>query len=107
MTKILMIVTSHAVMGATGQPTGVWFEELTTPYYTFADAGAEIDIASINGGEVPIDPHSVNEKGGDPQSVQRFLKDESAMGKIKTALKVDAVSAKNYDAIFLPGGHGT
>jgi len=32
MTKILMITTSAARMPG-GEPTGVWLEELTTPYY--------------------------------------------------------------------------
>ena len=36
--KILIILTSHATIGQHGQPTGVWFEELTTPYYAFIDA---------------------------------------------------------------------
>lgn len=43
--RILMIVTSQATMGDDPRPTGVWFEELTTPYYVFADAGADVDIA--------------------------------------------------------------
>jgi putative intracellular protease/amidase len=34
-------------MGDTGKPTGVWFEELTTPYYTFVNAGYQIEIVSI------------------------------------------------------------
>jgi hypothetical protein len=36
---VLMIVTSHAQLGSTGKPTGIWAEELTTPYYALVDAG--------------------------------------------------------------------
>ena len=45
--KILMILTSQATMGDDPRPTGVWFEELSSPYYAFVDAGAQVDIASI------------------------------------------------------------
>lgn len=104
--KILMIVTSHAQMGDTGKPTGVWFEELTTPYYAFVDAGAEVDIVSIAGGEVPIDPRSLKPIGQNAPSVDRFLRDASAMTKIKTSGPVENAGLF-YDAVFLPGGHGT
>jgi hypothetical protein len=31
MQPVLMILTSHAQLGNTGEPTGLWAEELTTP----------------------------------------------------------------------------
>lgn len=105
--KILMILTSHAVMGDTGKPTGVWFEELATPYYAFIDAGAQVDIASIQGGKLPIDPRSIQPAGENAQSVERFLKDAVAMEKIETSPSIEGLSVADYDAVFLPGGHGT
>ena len=33
MPKILIVTTSHDRLGDTGQPTGLWLEELATPYY--------------------------------------------------------------------------
>ena len=44
--KILFIVTSSFTMGEGGEPTGVWFEDVATPYYAFVDEGAEVTIAS-------------------------------------------------------------
>ena len=105
--KILVVLTSHALLGNSGQPTGLWLEELSTPYYAFTDAGAEVDIVSINGGKVPIDPHSMKPQGNNPESVERFLKDKAAMHSIEVSAKLGGVSAKGYDAVFLPGGHGT
>lgn len=105
--KILIILTSHALIGDTGRPTGVWFEELATPYYVFVDAGAEVGIASIDGGAVPIDPHSLNPEGRNPASVDRFLKDAAAMRQVRESRKVTESSADGYAAVFLPGGHGT
>ena len=105
--KILMIVTSQATMGTSNHPTGVWLEELTTPYYAFSDQNVEVDIASIQGGQIPVDPNSEQPFGKNPASVERFLKDPVAIAKVKSSLKIDQLSAQSYDAIFLPGGHGT
>ncbi len=105
--KVLIILTSHAVIGDTGKPTGVWFEELTTPYYAFVDAGASVEIASIDGGKVPIDPASIETAEKNPPSVNRFLADKDAMAQIEASRPVTQVSADDYDAVFLPGGHGT
>lgn len=105
--KILMILTSQATMGDDPRLTGVWFEELSTPYYAFVDAGAQVDIASIVGGKIPIDPHSLEGEGHHPPSVERFLKDTSAMRKIEVSMKIDGLSTEGYSAVFLPGGHGT
>lgn len=105
--KILFVVTSAAFMGDTGEPTGLWFEELTTPYYAFVDAGAEVDIVSIAGGAVPIDPRSKKPLGENPASVDRFLRDPKAGAKIADTKAIAGVDASQYDAVFLPGGHGT
>lgn len=105
--SILMILTSQATMGDDPRPTGVWFEELATPYYAFVDAGAQVDIASIAGGKIPIDPHSLAAESKNPPSVERFLKDAAAMQKIEDSIKIDGLSTAGYAAVFLPGGHGT
>jgi len=105
--KILMILTSQATLGDNPRPTGVWFEELSTPYYAFVDAGAEVDIASIAGGKIPIDPHSLEAEGNNPPSVERFLKDPAAMRKIELSTRIDGLATAGYAAVFLPGGHGT
>ncbi|PZQ53452.1 MAG: type 1 glutamine amidotransferase domain-containing protein [Novosphingobium pentaromativorans] len=104
--KILIVLTSHAQIGETGRSTGVWIEELTTPYYAFIDAGADVDLASTAGGEVPVDPGSMAEADR-PESVARFLADAPAMEKLKHSLKVADLTAEPYDAVFLTGGHGT
>jgi hypothetical protein len=32
--RVVVAATSHGRMGASGEATGVWLEELATPYYT-------------------------------------------------------------------------
>ena len=44
--KILIVLTSHDTLGATGRKTGFWLEEFAAPYYAFLDAGAELTLAS-------------------------------------------------------------
>lgn len=105
--KILFILTSASTMGVSDKPTGLWFEELATPYYAFLDTGASVTLASIAGGTAPIDPRSVKPKGENEDSVDRFLGDEAASGALTDTLPLSTIDISEYDAVFLPGGHGT
>ena len=35
--RMLMVMTSHEIMGDTGKKTGMWLEEFAAPYYAFKD----------------------------------------------------------------------
>lgn len=105
--RILIITTSAATMGANDKPTGLWLEELTTPYYAFLDAGAEVTLASIAGGKVPVDPGSVKPAGENDASVERAMKDADFQARIAATPRFDTLDASAFDAIVLPGGHGT
>ncbi len=105
--KILIVTTSHASLGDSDKTTGLWIEELTTPYYAFIDAGADVKIVSIAGGAVPIDPGSQKADGENPPSVERFRADEKFQAAIAHTPALTEVNASEYDAVFLPGGHGT
>ena len=54
--RALIVTTSHDTLGETGRATGVFASEMTVPYYVFLDAGLEVDIVSIEGGEIPVEP---------------------------------------------------
>ncbi|MEE4659646.1 MAG: type 1 glutamine amidotransferase domain-containing protein, partial [Halieaceae bacterium] len=92
--RALIITTSHGVLSAPGQtegpPTGVFASEMTHPYYTFLDGGMEVDIASITGGEVPIDPISFNFLVISPED-KRFLSDPFAQEKARYSIPVSDV----------------
>ena len=105
--RILMIVTSNARMGDTGKATGLWAEELAVPYYRFADAGLQVDLASPLGGPTPIDAGSLKPRGQNEPMVERLLADEAVQAKMRQTTKVADVDATTYDAVFFPGGHGT
>ena len=57
MSKILMVLTSHNILGNTGRQTGFWLEEFTAPT-TCSSTRASITVASPKGGQPPIDPKS-------------------------------------------------
>ncbi len=103
--KILMILTSHDELGDTGQKTGFWLEELAAPYYAFTNAGAEITLASPQGGQPPLDPKS-NEPDFQTDLTRRFEADESATAQLATTVRLDSLSQADFDAVFYPGGHG-
>jgi putative intracellular protease/amidase len=104
--RILIVITSHDRLGDTDEKTGFWLEELASPYYVFVDAGAEVTLASIQGGQPPLDPKS-DLPESQTESTQRFMGDGSAKVKLQNTLSVASVNPDDYDAIFLPGGHGT
>ncbi|MFT7108352.1 MAG: putative intracellular protease/amidase [Yoonia sp.] len=103
--KILMVLTSHDEMGNTGNKTGFWLEEFAAPYYVFKDAGADITIASPEGGQPPIDPSS-DDDGAQTDDTRRFKADADAKKHLATTLKLSDVTESGFDAIFYPGGHG-
>lgn len=101
--KILILLTSHEMMGDTGKKTGFWLEELAIPYNVFKAAGAEVTLASPKGGKAPADPRSEEQPSAE---VKAFLADKAAMTKLNATQKVSDLKGK-YDAIFVAGGHGT
>ncbi|MBT2794279.1 type 1 glutamine amidotransferase domain-containing protein [Paraburkholderia strydomiana] len=103
--KILMVLTSHNLLGNTGKPTGFWLEEFTAPYYVFMDAGANVTVASVKGGQPPIDPKS-DEPGNQTDSMERFKKDPAAQKVLANTVKLSEVTSDGYDTVFYPGGHG-
>ncbi|QSQ17093.1 type 1 glutamine amidotransferase domain-containing protein [Myxococcus landrumensis] len=100
--KVLLIVTSHSQFGDTGEKTGFWLEELAAPYEQFAQAGAQVDIASPRGGLPPVDPRSEKEASA---ATRTFLADAQAKRKLANTLVLAQVK-DTYDAYFVVGGHG-
>ncbi len=103
--KILMVLTSHSALGNTGQKTGFWLEEFAAPYYVFRDAGAEVTLASPQGGQPPLDPKS-DAPDAQTDATRRFKKDTAGQTALAHTHTLSEVSAADFDAVFYPGGHG-
>ena len=105
MKKVLFVVTSHEKLGNTNEKTGFWVEELVAPYYELTDNGVQIDIASPQGGQPPIDPKS-NDASAQTEDTKRYEKDTDLQTKLKNTHKLSTINQADYDAVFYPGGHG-
>lgn len=103
--RALVITTSHGVLGDTGRATGVFGSEMTVPYYAFLDARLEVDIASIKGGEIPVEPFSMSWALA-TDADYRFKKDAAAMDKLENSISIAQVDPEGYDVVFLSGGWG-
>ncbi|MDA8788655.1 type 1 glutamine amidotransferase domain-containing protein [Porticoccaceae bacterium] len=108
-TRALIVTTSHEVLNApgetTGKATGIALSELTHPYYSYLDAGMQIDVASIKGGQIPVDPSGLGRAMISPED-KRYLNDPTLLAKVENSLLIDDVDFTQYDAIFLVGGWG-
>ncbi|PYZ91640.1 glutamine amidotransferase [Salipaludibacillus keqinensis] len=96
--KILMVLTSHSTI-ADDQATGLWLEEYAAPYATFIKNGFDVTVVSIEGGQVPLDPNSLEE--------ETPFEWQEAQAKLSNTAKLSEEHISGFDAVFLPGGHGT
>jgi putative intracellular protease/amidase len=103
--KILIVVTSHDKLGNTGRKTGFWLEEFAAPYYVFTDAGASVTVASPKGGQPPIDPKSDDPNNQTPAQT-RIKADKAVLAVLANTVRLDSVSADDFDTVFYSGGHG-
>jgi putative intracellular protease/amidase len=103
--RALVIATSHDTLGDTGKKTGVFASEMTAPYYTFLDAGMSVEVASVRGGKIPIEPMSVKWPLRSSHD-SRFLKDADFRRKTDASPSVSGIDGAQYDAVFLAGGWG-
>eukprot|EP00616_Rhizochromulina_sp_CCMP1243_P009784 CAMPEP_0118969984 /NCGR_PEP_ID=MMETSP1173-20130426/6976_1 /TAXON_ID=1034831 /ORGANISM="Rhizochromulina marina cf, Strain CCMP1243" /LENGTH=229 /DNA_ID=CAMNT_0006919285 /DNA_START=71 /DNA_END=760 /DNA_ORIENTATION=+ len=102
--KVCIVLTSAAFLG--DHATGLWLEELSTPFYQFKEAGFEVVLASPKGGPCPIDAGSMS---GDffTESGRKFVQDPEAMGALSHSVALESVDLASVDALYLAGGHGT
>lgn len=103
--RALILATNQDVLGDTGKPTGVASSELTAPYYEFLDAGMEVDLASVRGGRIPVDPQTLLWLIHAPYD-DRALADPVLQEKIASSKKVPELDFTQYDVVYLAGGWG-
>ena len=107
--KALIVATNQAELnkhGKTGgKATGAFASEITAAYYDFIDASMQVDIASIKGGKIPIEPQSLSYFLKISED-KRFLQDPELKEKVKNSKKITDIDFTTYDIIFLAGGWG-
>lgn len=99
---VLIVLTSHAQMGDTGKPTGFFLGELTHPLEVFDKAGVPVELASIRGGEPPVDGLDLQDEIN-----ARYWNDPGFRAKLSATKKLSDLDPADYSAVFFSGGHGT
>ncbi|HEY5662987.1 MAG TPA: sulfatase-like hydrolase/transferase [Ilumatobacter sp.] len=102
--RALVVATNHGTLDI-GKPTGVFASEMTVPYYAFHDAGMSVDVASPNGGVIPVDPMSLKPVIRTAED-DRFLADDDFRAKVTGSFAIGDLDMTAYDIVFLAGGWG-
>ncbi|MEU0077973.1 type 1 glutamine amidotransferase domain-containing protein [Micromonospora tulbaghiae] len=97
-TRALIALTSHSELGRTGRSTGYYVGEAAEPWEVFRAAGYDVDLASVAGGEPPVDGRDENDT-----TQNDFL----ATAGVTDTPKAADVDPERYDVILFAGGHGT
>ena len=111
----LIITTSHGTLDKydknhnfikkSNKRTGVYASEFTEAYYTFTDGGMKVDLASIQGGQIPIDPLSMIYPARTKDD-WRFSRDPQLKDRVQNSLAISSIDFVKYDVIFISGGWG-
>jgi len=94
-----LFVTTSSNQLAPDHPTGLWLEEFAVPYMAATEAGIAVTVASPKGGAVPLDPKT------EPNEKQQ-KNWAAAIQALRNSVTLASVQKENFDAIFIPGGHG-
>jgi len=98
----LCVVSSHPVKGDSGQATGFWLSELTHALAVLEDAGIPTHLASVRGGQPPIDGFDLSDKVN-----ARYWNDTAFRTALAHSRCLADVDTSRYSAVFFAGGHGT
>ncbi|MFD9126394.1 type 1 glutamine amidotransferase domain-containing protein [Kitasatospora sp. NPDC059571] len=110
MAKVLFIVsgaTYWVLKDGTRYATGYWAEEFAMPYRRLTEAGHEVVIGTPGGVVPTVDMMSLRpamaggEKGA--LELEEIIRSAEAM---RRPLRLSDVRLEDYDAVYLPGGHG-
>ena len=106
--KVLLIAANPSTSRTTGWPIGFWWAELTHPYWTFTEAGYDVEIRSPAGGTLEADGFSdpEHESGYSAHDLISlgFKKSPRHAGLLQDTRSVAGVDPADYDALFVAGG---
>lgn len=110
MAKLLFVMTGAAywtLKDGTRHATGYWAEEFAAPYKALTDAGHQITVATPNGVIPTVDMMSLRpEMAGSPQIALDLEETIRSAEVMRRPLHLADARLEDYDAVYLPGGHG-
>ncbi|HVW10004.1 MAG TPA: type 1 glutamine amidotransferase domain-containing protein [Bryobacteraceae bacterium] len=113
--KVLVLVSSGLGLplkdGKVYAGAGYYLNELTVPVRALMQEGYEITFANPKGNTPQMDVHSAVPDffGGDAAKLQDYLKFRDTLTGLRNPNRISDVIASGldqYDAVFVPGGHG-
>jgi len=102
--RALIVCTNHTDFPTKPQKTGLWLSEATHFCDELADRNLPYDIASPNGGPIPIDERSLDRRD---TTNEKWYNNPTFRQKLDNSLPLAAVEPANYQILYLAGGHGT
>lgn len=103
--NILAVVTGTGTYPSGELRTGLWLSELTHLYHHATKRGYNVLIASPAGGDTPVDPMSLRPLLLDRVSA-RYWKETRFRELLRHTTRLDELSGRLFDCIYLAGGHG-
>jgi putative intracellular protease/amidase len=113
--RVLVLVSSgHSLPLQDGKVyagAGYYLNELTVPVRALMKEGYEITFANPKGNTPQLDVNSATAMffGGDDAKLQDYLKFRDSLAGLENPTRISDVIASGldqYDAVFVPGGHG-
>ena len=104
--RILALSTSVHRYQDSGIHTGMWLGEYTHFYDVLTEAGHDVELASVDGGAVPLDPVSLTPPVIQLGGTNKRYEDPEFMATLDDTPALADVDLEQFDGIFLVGGHG-
>ena len=113
--KVLVLVSSgHGLPLKDGKVyagAGYYLNELTVPVRALMTDGYEITFSNPKGNTPALDVNSATAQffGGDENKLKDYLRFRDSLDGLKNPTRISDVIASGldqYDAVFVPGGHG-
>ncbi len=101
----LIITTSNDELDKCDNKTSIWMEALATAYFILKDGGEFITIASLHGGEIPLNSDS-KLPAAVTKNTMRCRQDAQAAYYFSHSLPLNEVKPENFDLLFISNGYG-
>ncbi|WP_394405548.1 type 1 glutamine amidotransferase domain-containing protein [Streptococcus sp. 20-1249] len=105
MKPIVMVATNQEQYEGHNLPTGLWLGEITHFYHVMKKLGIPLQLASLKGGKIPLDPLSVQEQFMD-EATKPYYQDSTFMQQLENSPRLADLHSDDFSAIYFAGGHG-